>query len=163
MFLDHDATIGRFQWIRNGLLLNATLTLTHKYSPYRPGITFDGSQTLSGSGSVVLDDPDSLATFKQQNSSDTLVIDSGITIRTGAAGGGIVGNNGFTTLPSLINYGLLSAETAGQTLTIGSHWVNQGVMQITNGSTLKMDGSYSPSSMGTINNLGGTLAFRRGV
>ncbi|MBN2578345.1 MAG: PEP-CTERM sorting domain-containing protein [Pirellulales bacterium] len=157
--LDHDATSGRGQLIRNGLSLNSTWTLTHKYAAYTPEITFDGSQTLTGGGSVVLDDPDSQAKILQRNYTDSLVIDSGMTIRTGAAGGGLIGNNNFSTLPSLINYGLISAETAGKTLAVGSAWVNQGVMQIKNGSTLKLDGVYSSASLGTINNTGGTLQF----
>jgi hypothetical protein len=92
-----------------------------------PGLEFSGTQTLGGSGDVVFEGgAANSATVRPL--SGTLTLGPGITIRTGTRGG-IVGNTGLTT----VNQGLISARTAGQTITLAGVIDNQGTIEAING------------------------------
>jgi hypothetical protein len=174
--------------VLNGLTLNGTLTL-ERTDHYKGSarLSFAGSQTLGGNGTVVFADPGWAyhnwcnppnAPYVQA-SSGTLTIGAGVTIRGQR---GYVGDAG---LP-LINQGTISSD-GGQTITVrgnsvtnlgtifagggsgvslGGSWDNSGMLVTTNG-TLSLGGSWTNGGAicvtnGTVN-LGGVASGAVGV
>ncbi len=98
------------------------------------------SQTLGGTGQIVFGQNTSNSLYNYMygggtGSTGTLTLGSGITVR--GHSGQIV--NGFSE-GILINQGLISADTAGGTLTVGGtgSFVNEGTLQAVNGGTLRV-------------------------
>jgi hypothetical protein len=131
--------------IKNGLTLNGTITLnsTTSANGELTLLKFNGTQTLSGTGSIVLDDSYNNNTIYAMDSSaatSTLTIESGITIR----GRGILTsdvNSGGA--DKVINYGSFIADVPGQILR--SHGYismdNYGQMTATGGGYLVINAS----------------------
>ena len=120
-------------------------------------MSFAGSQTLNGSGTVVFGDS-AANDLVLGNAGTTLVIGSGITVRgqDGTLGGGAAN-------VSVVNQGTISADdVSGGTITINAEpFSNQGLAQGVNGGTLALAGSWSNSGTFGQNNgaisLGGTF------
>ena len=127
--MDLNITNGRTLTIFNGLSINAGRTITLSSLGAGAFLTFSGSQTLAGSGSVVLDDSVNNGNLVQvSNGPATLTIDSGITI----AGGGTVGSGGAGLLT--VNNGTITAA-AGNTITF-NNFTNNGTLNATAGGIL---------------------------
>jgi hypothetical protein len=111
-------------------------TLTFASTGTSTALNFTGPATLSGSGQVVFGVA-ALSSNNRISGSGSLTIASGLSIRNGATSGIIEVN-------ALTNQGVISAETAGQTLTVSSTSVTNsatlraaagGTLTITNGMT----------------------------
>ena len=144
--LDSDVTLqsGDAISVRNDLTLNATLAF-----PAAPGaaqVTFNGGN-LSGNGQVVFGN--GVVSYIFGN----FTIGSGITLR---AGSGSIGNG------AVINEGTIIADGANQTLTVqGSPFTNRGTVEIKNGATFALAGTWSNRGVVRLNestlNLGGVF------
>lgn len=113
-------------------LLNGSMFTVQTESGGTTRLTFDNNAVIDGDGEFVFDGTDGAGTIRQNGGS--LTIGSGITVRTGTAGG----NVGRIGLP-LVNQGHLSAQTLGQVLNVyGQEILNDttGTMQATNGGVL---------------------------
>jgi hypothetical protein len=101
-------------------------------------LLLEGSQTISGTGDIVLDHP--LSTWDGYiggwDTGNIMTLAPGIRVRTGA-GSGMVGGNG-----SVLNYGTISAETAGQVITL-STLTNHGTVQAIHGGTLSLPAPWT--------------------
>jgi hypothetical protein len=116
--------------VADGLTLNATATIAGTSL-----LLFDGAQTLSGTGDVVLDDSDGIANFALNNNA-ILMIAQGVTVH----GFGEIGSfeSGTSTL---INQGTITADVAGHSLTVDPGTVqNGGTIGVANGSSLIVSG-----------------------
>jgi hypothetical protein len=136
--------------VTNGLTLNnATVNLGDSAGSTLGRLFFQDTQTLGGSGSVLLGGSGSNALFVTSSSNTaTLTIAAGISVH---------GNNGgiFASSFSFINQGTISADTSGGTLTLsGTNWSNAGTLQASNGGTLNAQGTTTNFSAGTLT--GGT-------
>jgi len=128
------------------------------------GLTLSGLQSLQGTGEVVFGIQNSSPGLLAGPGGGTLTIGSGVTVRTGTQGG-TVGQMGT----GLVNQGMISAQTAGTTLTVqGTNWTNEstGVLEAKDGGALTTGGVWSNSGTiavdrGTVN-LGGTFSFEGG-
>ena len=139
--------------VTNGLVLNGTALVGNPTNGWSAVLQFLGSQTLSGSGTVVFGNGcNALA----EGSGSTLTIGAGITVR---------GQNGyigwepcFWGVPnvSVINQGTISADVANGTITIaGQPFSNQGLAEGINGGTLALIDTWNNS--GTLVESGGAL------
>ncbi len=123
--------------------------------PYT-GLTFAGTQTLAGSGTVSAQYGSGIGL---SGTNQTLTIAAGITFKSSGSGLNVGAN-------SLINEGTLSGDASlgpgGGSLTInGTNWVNDGTIEAINGGPVSLSGSWSNSGTISLNgntvNLGGTM------
>src|SRR4029077_8903049 len=126
------------------------------------GLRFAGTQTLSGTGTVIFNsNNDGRNALAVVNGGTTLTIGSGITIRGGY---GVVGYSP-TWGPSnvaVINQGTISADISGRYIDIeGAGWSNQGTIQALNGATLYTGGTWSNS--GAIQAVSGGTVMAQGT
>ncbi|KAA5535416.1 hypothetical protein FYK55_28555, partial [Roseiconus nitratireducens] len=145
-----------FLRIDNGLELNATMTVGRQARVY-----FRGSQSLSGTGEVLVSQSHTDASYAQglflEQSFTTLVIEDGITVR---GGNGAIGRSGYwgsANNVSVINRGIIAADTSGRTIEIrpdGGSFTNEGVIRA-DGGTLDVDGLAGNG--GTLEPISGTL------
>ena len=109
-------------------------------------LNFNQTETLSGTGGIVL------APYVNTSDVPTLNVTGTLTV---AAGQTIGGSAGKFSGGTLLNQGLINANVPGQTLTQNSNVTNAGVMEATNGGTLQLNATVSNS--GTILASGGTV------
>ena len=124
------------QRVTGGLALNGTINVgSGSY------LSFQGSQTLTGSGSVVFD----------SNTSNRLNVDgAGSVLTIGASStlrghSGIIGNQYWDTGggQSITNNGTVSADVAGGTLVLaGGAFTNNATASAANGGTLRLQSNY---------------------
>ena len=139
--------------VTSGLTLNGTILLGGTSGSDVGTLTAQGTQTWSGTGSILFGGSDTTS----------LAISSGATLTLGA-GLTLHGQSGEIS-GTFINQGTIDADLAGRTAgstadedwtLIGTGWINQGTLQVDNGATLKTAGTWS--NTGTMNaQLGGTL------
>jgi hypothetical protein len=125
--LDSDFRLGNNDELRvlNGLVINGTLVLAAPQNP--DGLTFDGPQTLSGTGHILFQTPNTL-NYLRPNAA--LTIGPDLTIH------GSTATIGQTGLP-LTNQGTILADVPGGTITIrGTPFTNGGITNSLNGGTL---------------------------
>ncbi|TXI77148.1 MAG: S-layer family protein, partial [Dokdonella sp.] len=140
--------------IINGLTLNGTVNIGNN-SAFAP----QGNQTLGGTGTIVFADANASSRFNVE--AGTLTLGSGITVR---GGNGVIGQQSFVGgAATLINQGLISADVAGRTITLGVNGqvINQGTMQAQNGGTLHLNtgGGYDNSAGTLLADNGSTVLF----
>ncbi|MGN6367592.1 MAG: hypothetical protein ACTHN5_04960 [Phycisphaerae bacterium] len=115
-------------YITNNLSLGAH-TLTLDSTGYYANLFLSGTETLSGSGTIVFNGSYGSGSYIGI-SSGTATIAPGLTLKTGN-GNGAINSSG------LLNQGTISAETAGKSFSIGaSSFTNAGTLRAVNGSTL---------------------------
>ena len=151
--LSSDSTL----YVRNGLTLgSARLILSGAVNGYSQTIYFQGTQTLAGTGEVVFGGSSSFNNLYALGDGSlagaaVLTIGAGITVH--GSMGGTVG--GYFQYDSVLNQGIISADTAGQMITIFNGFTNQGTVSAPAG-TVILNGAWSSS--GTISQSGaGTL------
>ncbi len=131
-----------------GLTLQSGSVLMDAYT----GLTFAGTQTLAGSGTVTAYYS---SVIGLSDTNQTLTIAAGITLKSSGASLD-VGSN------TLLNQGTLSGDGsvgAGSGFTInGTNWVNDGTIQAINDGTVTLAGSWTNS--GTISLNSGTVNLR---
>ena len=146
-------TVGNFLTVKNGLTLNGPLILESA-----GGVQFLGTQTLGGTGEVVFAGASNLLNAqgdRTQAGAATLTIGPNITVH-GSRGGlyGLFYVLGFDTI---LNQGIIAADTTNQTITlglvgVGGTVINQGTVQALNGGKLAMAGSNINSAQLTPGN-----------
>jgi hypothetical protein len=152
--------------VTNGLTLNGVALVGNTNYPYG-AINFEGSQTLSGNGTVVFGayngwGSGSANALYLDYGGTTLTIGSGITVR------GQIGMIGAAAYPynspanvALINQGTIQADVSGGTITVNAEpFTNQGLAQAINGGTLALIGAWNNS--GTLVENGGILDLEGG-
>ncbi len=126
--------------IYNQLTLNGTATIG-----YRARIDFPGSQTLTGTGTVVYatDEFYNRQGLRSTTNYSTFIIDAGITIR---GGGGYIGYSegwqGGSSTSTIINRGTIQADVSGRTIRINpvsGSFLNEGMIAATNGAILDVE------------------------
>ena len=149
--------------VEDGLTLDGTLTLgTTANSSYYGWLTFAGTQTLGGSGTVVFGAHyyDSLVL---NTANTTLTIGPGITVRGKT---GYVGDSPYTSGVSpvaVVNQGTIQADVSGGTITVnGTDNQNAGSLNALNGGTLAVEGTLTNTTTISVDStsvltLGGTL------
>ena len=144
--------------IVNGLSLGGTINLNN--SSY---LAFNGTQTLSGTGSIVFGDGTNGTGFLSvDGTSPVLTIASGIAVR---GANGVVGEQGITGGGgnSLINNGRISADVAGGTIILrglASGATNNGVMEAQNGGTLRLQSNVTGAAGSQILSGAGSLVIQ---
>ena len=125
-------TTDGYLYVKDGLTLNATLTLGDS-NGYYGLVDFEGTQTLDGTGTVVFSGPSSFNSLGL--SSGTLTIGSGITVEGQS---GYVGYSpSFRGSPALINQGTIDSDVSGSTITVyGTDNQNNGTVEATYGGTI---------------------------
>jgi RHS repeat-associated protein len=138
-------------------------------------MTFVGSQTLGGTGSVLFDTSSAGNTGLSVAGGTTLTIGAGISIH---GTNGFVGNNLGTANTSIVNHGSISADTTGGTIAVEAStwssdgtlsasgsgtlslygaWTNTGTISALAQSTVNLGGTFSTTDLGTINGVAGTI------
>ena len=115
--------------VENGLTLeDAVITLSDNVLFGQPDLTFDGTQTLSGTGGIVFSGSFSngVVGVADFTSGDTLTIAPGITVRASGDGD----------LDGIINQSVIIAESDRELSLLSA--VNQGTLQGLSGSTLDL-------------------------
>ena len=124
------------QRVTGGLALNGTVNVgSGSY------LSFQGSQTLAGTGSVVFDNNTSNR-LNVDGLASVLTIGANSTVRGHS---GTVGNQYWDTSggQSIINHGTVSADVAGGTIVLsGGAFTNNGIASAANGGTLRLQSNY---------------------
>jgi hypothetical protein len=176
--------------IRNGLNLIAGSSILIDFKGYSSScsayeVTFSGTQTIQGTGEIIVNDSLDGNAFRVTENS-VVTIASGVTIRFGPDStgskfqSGMVINEGATlrnegtiavrqtnriftirgsstgVIPKLVNTGVLEA-TAGTLALDKLDWTNSGSLSLSGTGTIKLGGTYS--TFGPIVRAGGTLSL----
>jgi hypothetical protein len=145
---------GAFLLIVNGMTLNGIVTVSGTSTT--TGVAFlPGTQTLGGTGEVVLGTASGQDIFSLGfQGSSTVTIGSGIKVH---GRGQIVQGSAST----LINNGTISADVAGQGLSIGGGvFTNNGTISAINGATLSIvSTSWSNAATGIVTATSSTLTL----
>jgi MBG domain (YGX type)/SdrD B-like domain/Putative Ig domain len=137
--------------VTNGLTVNGAVNVGNPDpSSVRLGQLFFGttSQTLGGTGTLVLGNSLNNFVGESGGSTATLTIGPGVTIR---------GKNGTvgTSTAGLLQQGTIQADVVGGTITVnGANWSNQGTLRAENGGILIANATLANLSGGTLT--GGT-------
>ena len=124
--------------VKNGLVLNGTLTVGHATDGSWGRVNFAGTQTLGGNAIVIFgNDPYQNNFLRPSDSTETLTLGAGVAVRgrTGAIGGG-------STNGSVVNQGNILADVSGGSISIsGQSVTNSGNLSASAGATLILSGS----------------------
>ncbi len=135
-------------WLRNGLVLNSPLTLNGT----NPRLIVDGTQTISGNGTINLDGGAFNPARVNLEGTSVLTTAATITIEGGWAE---IGNAISTAgVSGFVNNGVLRADTANGTFDInpsaGDLFTNNGTVETLNGNTLVIHSATNLSGAGTL-------------
>ncbi|MBL8803413.1 MAG: IPT/TIG domain-containing protein, partial [Planctomycetes bacterium] len=144
-----------FVHLRGGLVLqsgNLTVSGANSY------VYFEGTQTIDGSGKVLLTGTNNA--IRSRNTNTTLTIGRDVAV----AGRGTLWAD-FSTSSTFLNRGVISANVASGTLAIrGAGWTNEGRIESTSPtSILRLEGTILPGGLGKLDgrvglvDLAGTL------
>ena len=138
--------------VTDGMTLNGAVNLGNTSGSTSGTLLFDGTQALSGNGSIVFGGATG-NTFEVYRSTTTLTIGPGISLHGKNGNVGISAINGGG---SFINQGTISADVAnGSFILNGTSWTNQGTIQSDAGATVTLQGSWSGAGKLVVS--GGTL------
>ncbi len=134
--------------VMGGMTLNGTMTLGDAiYGSNNYGTaTFNGSQTVDGTGVIVLTNQFNFTSILQ-GASGRVTFGPGITIQA---------NKGR--LINFINQGTIVVDATDQFVSLGGTWQNVGSLQQTSG-TLFLDGTFTLDDLGDYRRNGGTVAL----
>lgn len=140
-----DLNVTAPNWtITDSLTLNGTLTLGD--STTATGLSFNGTQTLAGTGTVVFAASPNVNIL--QAMAGMVTIAHGITVR-----------GGFGRLTNFINQGGIELTGATSRLQLaGASWRNDGMITLTAG-TLILAGTVATGALGDLRRLGGTVTL----
>ncbi len=152
--------------VKNGLVLNGTATIGGTFANYDGYnvLSFAGTQTLSGSGTVLFGSAGYTGLILTQ-SNTTLTIGVGITVHGGSSRGlgARLGYNdwqGIGANTTILNQGIIDADVAGTSITIypgtTGTLVNQGTVKATAG-VLNLSANITTDTLGTVQAAGGAL------
>ncbi|QNN24371.1 LEPR-XLL domain-containing protein [Planctomycetales bacterium ZRK34] len=148
VILDADLTIpdGKTLYVASGLELNGTLSVGDGTSSSDRSLQFNGNQTLSGAGEVVMLEQGAWVRIN----GGTLTIDAGMTLR----GRGTVRELG---IGNLVNNGAIIADVSGTLIIRPDEFTNNGTIQAPTG-TLRIYNDWSGT--GSVQVSGGKLEVR---
>ncbi len=133
-------TTGGTVTVTNGLTLNGTLDIGAPF--YGGNLIFQGTQTVSGTGTVVFSDAGNSVTATD----GTVTFGPQVTLRGGTA-----------FISGFINQGTFDLSAIGGHFTLaGTGWRNDGVM-ILGQSTLDLGGTFTREALGDFRRSGGTV------
>jgi RHS repeat-associated protein len=143
--------------VLNGLVLNGTLYLGHPSNQSLGSVYFTGSQTLSGTGTVILGN--ACNALRLVNAGTTLTIGPGITVRGHTGALGYASCHGGSTSVDLINQGTIAADVSGGTISIGGQSLsNSGNVQVSAGATIDANVAFTLNGSAQLSSQpGGTL------
>ena len=144
----------------NGLVLNGTLYLGNPTNGWYGQVGFVGTQSLGGNGTVVFGNQGACNVLRVDTAGTTLTIGPNVTVRGHS---GQIGQStscvGTPANVSVINQGLISADTAGGTISIRAQsFTNQAVAEAIDGGSLLID-RLQNSATGQILSTDGTLTL----
>jgi hypothetical protein len=151
--------------VTGGLTLNGAVFLGAMNGSSTGQLFFDSTQTLTGTGSIVLGDSPGNAVYSQGVNSGpaTLIINSGISIDggSGTVGGVNIGSD------SLVNDGTIGVSPGGFVTLQAQTATNNGIFDVAPGATLEISSStnftnYNPANStltGGQYNVGGVFEF----
>ncbi len=123
--------------ITNGLTLNGTMQVGNPTNASWAAVRFQGSQTVGGSGAVVCGNQSGYYNVLYLDTGGTaLTLGPGITIRgnSGSIGSGAGTYWGGPANVGVVNYGTISAEISGGTITLNAQpFANHGQLQTPGG------------------------------
>ncbi len=141
-----------FVRVINGLTVNGNISISETAESAL--LAFDGSQLLSGTGSITFDGAESLLPIiGPSNFGDVLTIGSTVTIQAGLSAGQLGNVEGG----KIVNYGTIAAQSdSNQSLLISQLFTNNGTLSASTGAiTLDLDAAnFTNYSSGTLT--GGT-------
>src|SRR3984885_9932063 len=174
----NSATLtGSASIVSSDLTITGGLTLGNGTAiPIDGLVVFDGTQTLSGDGTINLVVNPEYYNYEDlvaqgngtQAGAATLTIGSGITIDSTATSGSIGTSYSFD---SFINQGIISVDGANHTLYLEGNGSNPGTLEATNGATLDIAGTIEDSNSTSIDStstlivagtLSGTISTQSG-
>ncbi|MBC8090217.1 MAG: hypothetical protein H7Z40_23405, partial [Phycisphaerae bacterium] len=141
----------------NGLALNGIVNINN--GSY---FAFQGTQTLSGNGTMVFGATGSNIVGVDQSNS-VLTIGPAATIR---GANGVIGSQVYlgTANSSIVNNGRISADVSGGTIEMAQATVvNNGIMEALNGGTLKLSSNISGTSTGQFAAGANSVILQNGV
>ena len=143
--------------VSGGLVLNGTININNNSV-----LSFNGDQTLSGSGNIVLGNTGASNRALSMEGSMTLTVGSGITVggENGTVGQAyLVGGNQI-----LANDGSILANVGGGTIALAAGLTqNTALLGAANGGTLRLDGAVTQTGAGQINAATGSTVIQNGV
>jgi hypothetical protein len=148
--------------VTNGLVLNGTALEGNPTNSDYGDITFAGSQTLGGTGTVVFGNQPSSAynALRLADGGTTLTIGSGITVE---GQNGTIGYSSAYGGPQnvlVVNQGLISADVSGGTISIQAQpFINEALAQGTNGGSLTINVLQNNPGATLIMNGAGSLSL----
>ncbi len=150
--IDGDLTIWTGASVINGLTLNGALTLGDSSGSSSGFLRFEGTQSLSGTGTVIFAGSNVRNTLWVLQSGTTLTIAPDITVR-GATG--YIGSNpnlSVETNVAIVNHGTIQADTSGRTISIRSQGglSNTGTIRASSGGVNISTGSFGTLNSGTM-------------
>ena len=128
------------------LQLDSQLTVGPGTRQLATTLRFDGTQTVAGTGSILI--PTTGGKVWNSTANSTVTLGSQITVRGGTC------NIGVT---RLVNLGVIECNVASANLLIGSPWTSRGTIRATNG-TINLSGTGVNS--GAITNSGGRITCK---
>jgi hypothetical protein len=142
--LDLTQVNDAFAAVSGGLTLNGTAYLGAASGATYGQLLFTGTETLSGTGTIVFGTYGANNALRVNATSSTLTIGPGITIR------GSSGTISSFSRDTVINQGTISADgsggAAGGTITINpATFTNQGTLQVSNGEVINLS-NFSPNA-----------------
>lgn len=136
--------------ITGGLMLDGDLLVGSADDSVYGEIVFEGTQTLSGSGTVTFGGDSLNGLYAGGGGTSTLTIGSGISI-VGTQGN--LASFHFNSQESIINEGTIDVDM----LTIDAFdWMNDGTINA-DSAAVTLDGSFSTAALGNFSALGGTV------
>ena len=147
---------GAYLTVRNGLTLNGAKLIFNNAGINYSSAHFEGTQTLGGTGEVVLGGTSSRNLLYAKGDytpagAAVLTIGSGITVH-GSQGGTLLGSSQYD---SITNLGTIDADTSGTTISLAGTWNMFGTVKTENGGVVALTGTYD--------NTGKTLNFGPGT
>jgi hypothetical protein len=162
-------------FVKNGLVLNGTLAMTG----FNPRLVFDGTQTISGTGTITLDG--------SQNNPARVNVDGTSTVTFGPSiliegGDGEIGESIFVGgVSTVVNQGTIRSKNANLSISLrGENFTNQGTIEATagtlrvgsatvlsntglvralTGGTVRIEGAATLASLGDLRNVSGTVVL----
>jgi len=126
--------------VLNGLVLNGTLYVGNPTNRWYGAVTFSGTQTLSGNGTVVFGNYGVCNALRLASGGTSLTIGPEVTVRGHS---GAIGHStcwGGPLNVAVINQGTITAELSGGTISISAQrFTNQANVQVSNGASLNID------------------------
>ena len=137
-----DLTVQGNLRVSNNLSLNG-IARFNVVSGSQPALTFEGPQTLSGTGTIVFGSSNFSTPITLQATSGLVTLGPGILVRGGTG-----------RLLNFVNQGEVVVEDASAILLEGTNWRNEGLVRV-RGGQLFLGGTFNTAALGTVQRTAG--------